>query len=79
MPRPGVLLGDMVGGMASGEKANVSRPVRNPLKSGTRLVSTMAPAIVIRPDGSPWLAPGTPGGVTIPSTLLQVLVNLIDY
>jgi gamma-glutamyltranspeptidase/glutathione hydrolase len=75
----GVLLGDMVGGMASGEKASASRPLRNPLKGGTRLVSTMAPTIVIRPDGTPWLALGTPGGVTIPSTLLQVLVNLIDY
>jgi gamma-glutamyltranspeptidase/glutathione hydrolase len=75
----GVLLGDMVGGMAGGEKANASRPLRNPLKGGTRLVSTMAPTIVIRPNGSPWLALGTPGGVTIPSTLLQVLVNLIDY
>ncbi|MES1257245.1 MAG: gamma-glutamyltransferase [Acidobacteriota bacterium] len=75
----GVLLGDMVGAMASSEKADAGRPRLNPLKGGTRLVSTMAPTIVMRPDGSPWLALGTPGGVTIPSTLLQVLVNLIDY
>lgn len=39
----------------------------------------MAPTIIIRPDGSPWVALGTPGGVTIPSTLVQVVVNLIDY
>lgn len=76
----GVLLGDMVGTIVAGERANRgARPKANPLTPGARLVSTMAPTIVIRPDGSPWVALGTPGGVTIPSTLVQVLVNLIDY
>ena len=76
----GVLLGDMVGTIVAGERSSRnSRPKANPLTPGARLVSTMAPTIVIRPDGSPWVALGTPGGVTIPSTLVQVLVNLIDY
>lgn len=76
----GVLLGDMVGTMAAGaRRARSGRPRNNPLQPGSRLVSTMAPTLVLRPDGSPWLALGTPGGATIPNTLLQVIVNLIDY
>ena len=85
----GVLLGDMVGTIASGAKANLraaarggataARPERNPLTPGARLVSTMSPSILLRPDGSPWVAFGTPGGVTIPSTLLQIVLNLVDY
>lgn len=75
--KTGVLLGDMVGTIASGEKAHRSR--HNALTPGARLISAMAPTIVLRPDGASWLAFGTPGGVTIPGTLMQVLVNLIDY
>jgi gamma-glutamyltranspeptidase/glutathione hydrolase len=77
----GVLLGDMVGTIASGARADARtrRPSRNPLTPGTRLVSTMSPAIMIRPDGTPWVAFGTPGGATIPSTLVQIVVNLVDY
>jgi gamma-glutamyltranspeptidase/glutathione hydrolase len=44
-----------------------------------RYRSTMAPTIVLRPDNSPWLALGTPGGGTIPSTITQVIVNMIDF
>ncbi len=80
MPKgTGVLLGDMVGTIAQGAKSTAGRPARNPLTPGTRLVSTMSPAILIHPDGTPWVAFGTPGGVTIPSTLLQIVVNLVDY
>ena len=82
----GVLLGDMVGTIASGAKAiersggrASGRPAKNPLTPGTRLVSTMSPCIMIRPDGTPWVAFGTPGGATIPSTLLQIVLNLVDY
>ena len=69
----GVLLGDMVGTMAAGRRAEER------LVPGSRLISTMAPTIVMRADGTPWVALGSPGGVTIASTLMQVAVNLIDY
>lgn len=46
---------------------------------GKRYPSTMAPTLVLRPDGSPWAAIGTPGGATIPSTLVQIITNLIDF
>lgn len=46
---------------------------------GKRYPSTMAPTLVLRPDGSPWMTLGTPGGVTIPSTLVQIISNVIDF
>jgi gamma-glutamyltranspeptidase/glutathione hydrolase len=48
-------------------------------KPGNRYLSAMAPTIVFRADGTPWLALGTPGGMTIPSTLFQVISNVIDF
>lgn len=44
-----------------------------------RYSSTMTPTIILRKDGKPWAAFGTPGGATIPSTLMQIAVNLIDF
>lgn len=44
-----------------------------------RYPSAMAPTLLLRPDGSPWVAMGTPGGATIPSTLVQIITNLIDF
>jgi gamma-glutamyltranspeptidase/glutathione hydrolase len=40
--------------------------------------SSMAPTIVAR-KGRPWLAVGSPGGSTIITTVLQILVNRIDF
>ncbi|WP_369931265.1 gamma-glutamyltransferase [Plantactinospora sp. BC1] len=44
---------------------------------GKRPRSSMSPTIVLD-DGRPFLALGTPGGATIITTVLQVLVNRID-
>lgn len=46
---------------------------------GKRYPSTMAPTLILRTDGSPWAAIGTPGGATIPSTLVQIISNLVDF
>ena len=40
--------------------------------------SSMAPTIIER-DGKPYMAIGSPGGSTIPGTVLQTLVNRIDF
>jgi gamma-glutamyltranspeptidase/glutathione hydrolase len=40
--------------------------------------SSMAPTILTR-RGRPWLAVGSPGGSTIITTVLQILVNRIDF
>ena len=39
----------------------------------------MAPTLVFRPDGQPWLALGSPGGSRITSTVLQVLLNRLVH
>jgi gamma-glutamyltranspeptidase/glutathione hydrolase len=49
------------------------------LAPGQRYPSTMAPTILLKPGGSPWVALGTPGAATIPSTLFQVVMNLVDF
>ncbi len=49
----------------------------NRIQPGKRPRSSMAPTIVLK-NGKPWLALGTPGGSTIITTVLQMLVNRID-
>lgn len=44
-----------------------------------RYSSTMTPVILLRKDGTTWAAFGTPGAMTIPSTLAQVVTNLVDF
>jgi gamma-glutamyltranspeptidase/glutathione hydrolase len=54
-----------------GTKANEVAP-------GKRMLSNMCPTIIAR-DGKPFLAIGSPGGRTIPNTVLQVILNAIDF
>jgi gamma-glutamyltranspeptidase/glutathione hydrolase len=49
----------------------------NRAESSKRPRSSMSPTIVER-DGRPFLAVGSPGGSTIITTVLQVLINRID-
>jgi len=39
----------------------------------------MAPTLVFRRDGRPWIATGSPGGSRIITTILQVLLNRIVH
>jgi len=50
----------------------------NAIAPGKRPLSSMTPVIVSR-DGLPWLVTGSPGGARIISTVLQTLVNAIDF
>ncbi len=50
----------------------------NAVAPGKRMLSSMSPTIVVR-DGRTWLVLGSHGGGRIITTVLQVLVNLIDY
>lgn len=50
----------------------------NAIEPGKRMLSSMTPTLVLR-DGEPWLATGSPGGSTIITTTLQVIVNSIDH
>ena len=45
---------------------------------GNRKHSSKSPTIIMK-DGRPWAAIGTPGGHTIPQTVPQMAINLIDF
>ncbi len=47
----------------------------NAIAPGRRPLSSMAPTLVFRPDGRPWIATGSPGGSRIITTIAQVLLN----
>ena len=53
-------------------------PPLNAMAPGKRMLSTMMPTIVFK-AGKPWLVTGTPGGSTIIDTVLQLIVNAIDF
>ena len=50
----------------------------NAIEPGKRMLSSMSPTIVTR-DGDVVLVTGSPGGVTIINTVLQVLLNVLDH
>ena len=43
-----------------------------------RMLSSMTPTIVVR-EGRPYLVTGSPGGRTIPSTVLLTVLNVLDF
>ncbi len=51
----------------------------NFMEPGKRVVSTMTPTMVFDEDRELFLVTGTPGGSRIHTTILQILVNTIDY
>lgn len=57
---------------------NYMSPSRR-VKPLDRIYSSMTPTIVLRKDGKPWAAFGSPGSQTIPSTIMQIAINLIDF
>jgi gamma-glutamyltranspeptidase/glutathione hydrolase len=56
---------------AIGGEANAIRP-------GKRMLSSMTPTIVLK-DNKPYLVIGTPGGTTIPTSVFQTLVNILEF
>ena len=54
-----------------GGDANAVAPRKRPL-------SSMSPTIVFQ-DGKPWLVTGSPGGSRIITTVLQVILNVVDH
>src|SRR5205823_4149893 len=68
----GVLMNDIMAGFSN------RAGVRNEIKPGKRPMSSMSPTIVLHGDNSPWFALGSPGSATIPNTVFQVIVNIVD-
>ena len=50
----------------------------NAIYPGKRMLSSMTPTIVMK-NNQPYLVLGTPGGTTIPTSIIQSLVNMIDF
>jgi gamma-glutamyltranspeptidase/glutathione hydrolase len=50
----------------------------NAIMPGKRMLSSMTPTIVLKND-QPYLVVGTPGGTTIPTSVFQTIVNIIDF
>jgi len=50
----------------------------NAIEPGKRPLSSMTPTIVLR-EGKPYLAAGSPGGPTIINTVLEVILNVLDF
>jgi gamma-glutamyltranspeptidase/glutathione hydrolase len=55
-------------------------PAGNPMDAhpGRRKLSGDAPLFVFK-EGRPWVALGTPGGHTIPQTVPQMVMNILDF
>ncbi|HVG15201.1 MAG TPA: gamma-glutamyltransferase [Chitinophagaceae bacterium] len=50
----------------------------NAIAPGKRMLSSMTPVIVVQ-NNKPFLIVGTPGGTTIPTSVFQTIVNIIDF
>jgi len=51
---------------------------KNAIAPGKRMLSSMTPTIVLK-NNKPYLVVGTPGGTTIPTSVFQSIVNVIDF
>lgn len=50
----------------------------NAIQPGKRMLSSMTPTLVVK-DKKPYITIGTPGGTTIPTSVYQALINVIDF
>ena len=82
VPGTGMLLNnEMADFAASPGKANAYGLVQgeaNKIEPGKRPLSSMSPTMVFR-DGKPWLATGSPGGSIIITTVLQTILNAMEF
>ncbi len=50
----------------------------NAIQPGKRMLSSMTPTIVMK-NNKPYMVVGTPGGTTIPTSVYQSIVNVVDF
>jgi gamma-glutamyltranspeptidase/glutathione hydrolase len=50
----------------------------NAIAAGKRMLSSMTPTIVMK-NNKPYLVIGTPGGTTIPTSVFQSIVDILDF
>lgn len=69
---------DFSAGAGKPNRYGIVQSTANAIEPGKRMTSSMTPAIVFKRD-RPFLVFGTGGGPAIPTTLLQVLLNIVVY
>lgn len=50
----------------------------NSIQPNKRMLSSMTPTIILK-GGKPYMVVGTPGGTTIPTSVYQSIVNVVDF
>ncbi|MBV8325380.1 gamma-glutamyltransferase [Chryseobacterium sp.] len=50
----------------------------NSIQPNKRMLSSMTPTIILK-NGKPFMVVGTPGGTTIPTSVYQSIVNVVDF
>lgn len=50
----------------------------NAIQPGKRMLSSMTPTLVLK-DNKPFLIVGTPGGTTIPTSVFQTVLNILEF
>lgn len=50
----------------------------NAIAPGKRMLSSMTPTIVLK-NNQPYIVVGTPGGTTIPTSVYQTIVDMVDF
>ncbi len=50
----------------------------NSIVPGKRMLSSMTPTLILK-NNKPYVVIGTPGGTTIPTSVYQAIINLVDF
>jgi gamma-glutamyltranspeptidase/glutathione hydrolase len=51
----------------------------NAIQPGKRMLSSMTPTLVLDKNKNPLIVAGTPGGTTIPTSVFQTLINILEF
>jgi gamma-glutamyltranspeptidase / glutathione hydrolase len=78
----GFLLGNLIGNFPIAAQAKAGKDAKktlaNLLGPGRRPVSSMSPTMLFK-GGKLWMVTGSPGGNTIPGTVMQTIVDVVDF
>lgn len=77
----GSFIAEGTGVLLNGEMADFATGYdnANSIEEGKRPLSSMSPTIILDENGEPFAAVGTPGGVRIITTNVQIISHLIDH
>jgi gamma-glutamyltranspeptidase/glutathione hydrolase len=78
VPGFGFLLNDTLGLFNLNPKASASDPGANDAAGGKRPMGNVAPTLILK-DGEPFVGTGSFGSGFIPSLVLNVVLNLVEY